>query len=195
MCTWPVINYLIRSKNLTNSLISKVKLWLLKIYHKFHYYYEGGVGLGSLDVNGATAGAGRAAIKIPPLFTRSWSNSQDIDRVKDFFVKEKGSVAITDAVCLTHKIDISDLSKKQFVEPFIDSVRSIYSVIKSGNKNAQIREFKRFVNEFGTHYSSSAEMGTRISIERRYTAAERSGAEDNELKDCNTVAGILPYLR
>lgn len=148
-----------------------------------------------MDINGGVGGAGRSAIKIPPLFTRSWSNSQDIDRVKDFFVKEKGSVAITDAVCLTHKIDISDLSKKQFVEPFIDSVRSIYSVIKSGNKNAQIREFKRFVNEFGTHYSSSAEMGTRISIERRYTAAERSGAEDNELKDCNTVAGIILYLK
>ena len=149
------------------------------------------MGLGSIDINGgAASGAGRSAIRIPPLFTRSWSNNEDINQVKDFFVKEKGSVAITDAVCLTHKIDISDLSKKQFVEPFIDSVRSIYAVIKSGNKNAQIREFKRFVNEFGTHYSSSAEMGTRISIERRYTAAERSGAEDNELKDCNTVAGI-----
>ena len=149
------------------------------------------MGLESIDINGGGAsGAGRSAIRIPPLFTRSWSNNEDITRVKNFFVKEKGSVAITEAVCLTHKVDISDLSKKQFVEPFIDSVKSIYSVIQNGDKEAQVQEFKRFVNEFGTHYSSAAEMGTRISIERRYSASERSGSEDNELKDCNTVAGI-----
>ena len=147
--------------------------------------------MGSFNINDAvTSEAGRGAIRIPPLFTRSWSQNEDINRVKDFFVKERGAIAITEAVCLTHRVDISDLSKKQFVQPFIDSVKSMHSVIKSGDEDAQIREFKRFVNEFGTHYSSAAEMGTRISIERRYSASERSGAEDNELKDCNTVAGI-----
>ena len=139
-------------------------------------------------------GAGRSTIRIPPLFTRSWSDNKDINRVKDFFVKESGSIAITEAVCLTHRVDISDLSKKQFVEPFLDSVKSMHSVVKNGDTNSQVREFKRFVNEFGTHYSSAAEMGTRISIERRYSATERSGAEDNELKDCNTVAGRLDCI-
>ena len=152
----------------------------------------GGTGLDSLDLNeDSSVGAGRSTIRIPPLFTRSWSDNKDINRVKDFFVKESGSIAITEAVCLTHRVDISDLSKKQFVEPFLDSVKSMHSVIKNGDTNDQVREFKRFVNEFGTHYSSAAEMGTRISIERRYSATERSGAEDNELKDCNTVAGRL----
>jgi hypothetical protein len=31
----------------------------------------------------------------------------DVDDVKNFFVKESGSIAITEAICLTHKIDIS----------------------------------------------------------------------------------------
>ena len=62
-------------------------------------------------------------------------------------------------------------------------------MINNGDKDEQLREFKRFINEFGTHYSSAAEMGTKLSIERRYSASERSGAEDNELKECNTVAG------
>ena len=155
----------------------------------------GGTGLDSLDLNeDSSVGSGRSTIRIPPLFTRSWSDNKDINRVKDFFVKESGSIAITEAVCLTHRVDISDLSKKQFVEPFLDSVKSMHSVIKNGDTNAQVREFKRFVNEFGTHYSSAAEMGTRISIERRYSATERSGAEDNELKDCNTVAGTFDCI-
>ena len=144
-----------------------------------------------MTANGATSPmAGISAIRIPPLFTRSWSNNEDINRVKDFYVKEGGAIAITEAVCLTHRVDIGDLSKKIFVEPFIDSAKSLQDVIKDGDRSEQIREFKRFVNEFGTHYSSAAEMGTKLSIERRYSASERSGTDDNELKDCNTVAGI-----
>ena len=47
----------------------------------------------------------------------------DVDHVKNFFVKEGGSIAVTEAVCLTHKIDISDRSKKVFVDTFIDAIR------------------------------------------------------------------------
>jgi hypothetical protein len=34
----------------------------------------------------------------------------------------------------------------------------------------QIREFKRFINEYGTHYATTSKLGTRITMERRYTA-------------------------
>ena len=44
----------------------------------------------------------------------------------------------------------------------------------------------RFVNEFGTHYASTSEMGTKITIERRYTSKERSKSDKNDLKNCNT---------
>jgi len=57
-------------------------------------------------------------------------------------------------------------SKKEFVDPFIDAVRALS---KARGRDRKIEEFKRFVNEFGTHYSSTTEMGTRLSIERRYT--------------------------
>ena len=51
----------------------------------------------------------------------------DVDQVKKFFVQEEGSIAVTEAVCLTHKIDISDRSKKVFVDTFIDAIRSTTS--------------------------------------------------------------------
>jgi len=38
------------------------------------------------------------------------------------------------------------------------------------NFRTKLEAFKAFINEFGTHYSSSTEMGTKISVERRYTA-------------------------
>ena len=43
------------------------------------------------------------------------------------------------------------------MEPFIDSVVAL----DKADTEARRTEFKRFVNEFGTHYASTTEMGTR----------------------------------
>lgn len=125
-------------------------------------------------------------------------------------MEEKGSIALSEAICLTHKIDISDRyaqmffsprgghshhfsardfrhrSRKYFVEPFIDSVKAL--ALANGTAE-RIAEFKRFVNEFGTHYSSTSEMGTKLSVERRYSSKERNSAGVDELKRCNTASG------
>ena len=86
-------------------------------------------------------------------------------------------------------MDISDESKKVFTEPFIDAVRALNEVIAKGSLRQQVAEFRRFVNEFGTHYASSTELGTKLTIERRYTLHERQGVKNKALKDCNTLAG------
>ena len=86
-------------------------------------------------------------------------------------------------------MDISDDSKKVFTEPFIDAVRALNEVIAKGSLRQQVAEFRRFVNEFGTHYASSTELGTKLTIERRYTLHERQGVKNKALKDCNTLAG------
>ena len=123
------------------------------------------------------------------MFSRSWEKEEGINNIKDFFIKEKGSIVVTEAQCITHKVDISDTSKKSFTQPFIDTVLSLNQAIMNGTLAHQLHEFKRFVNEFGTHYASSTELGTKLSIERRYSSQERRGVKDRELKNCNTLAG------
>ena len=133
--------------------------------------------------------ASQFSIRLPSLFSRSWEKEEGINKIKDFFVKEKGSIAVTEALCITHKVDISDASKKTFTEPFVDTVVSLNDAVLNGSMTHQLQEFKRFVNEFGTHYTSSTELGTKLTIERRYTSQERQGVKEKELKDCNTLAG------
>jgi hypothetical protein len=53
-----------------------------------------------------------------------------------------------------------------FVEPFIEAVKAL---AKAQSKEDRLIEFKRFIDEFGTHYASTTEMGTKLAIERRYT--------------------------
>ena len=77
-------------------------------------------------------------------------------------------------------------SRKYFVEPFIDSVKALALAKSDADR---LSEFRRFVNEFGTHYASTSEMGTKLSVERRYSAKERNSAGMDELKRCNTASG------
>ena len=78
----------------------------------------------------------QSKVTIPPLFTRSWTQNKDRERIKDFFTKEGGSIVVTEAVCLTHKVDISDISKKTFVQPFVDAILAL------ANAEPDKREFE-----------------------------------------------------
>ena len=129
-------------------------------------------------------------VRFPSLFSRSWEKEEDINKIKDFFVREKGTIAVTQAVCITHKVDISDSSRKAFTEPFIDTVKALNAAVMNGSIAQKRQEFRRFVNEFGTHYASSTELGTKLTIERRYSREERQGIKDEDLKACNALAGM-----
>lgn len=62
-------------------------------------------------------------------------------------------------------------SRKFFVDPFVDSVKQLAEATNKDMKE-RIEVFKTFVNTYGTHYASTTEMGTKITIERRYTEVE-----------------------
>ena len=62
-------------------------------------------------------------IKLPTLFRRGSSNDDEIERVKKFLIENRGSIAISQALCSTHRVDISAISKKTFTEPFLEAVK------------------------------------------------------------------------
>ena len=181
--------------------------WTSHVYDNFQEYIEGktrasttGLGIevgpsiqADVGANQVLSGQSRlgASMSLPPLFSRSWSTTQDVENIRDFFQREKGSIVVTEALCLTNKVDIAYYSAKVFVEPFIDAVKALHLATK--DPDMRIIEFKRFVNEFGTHFSSKSEMGTKLTIERRYSQKERADVNKSELKSCNTLAGAKVF--
>ena len=83
----------------------------------------------------------------------------------------------------------SDKAVKKFTPPFIETIKNLYSAGLSRNKETKLRAFKNFVNEFGTHYAAITELGTKLTIERRYSAKERASASAGEMSECNTLVG------
>ncbi len=117
--------------------------WSSEVFENFKDYVQGKVdasttGLGieigpSMNAQvdkislGPKAKAG-ASLTFPPMFSRSWSNSEDIQNVMQFFAQEHGTVVTTEAVCLTNNVNIGFHSKKVFVQPFIDAVKVTMNV-------------------------------------------------------------------
>ena len=58
---------------------------------------------------------------LPPMFSRSWQDRDEVGDVRKFFEEERGSVSITQAVCLTHRIDIADTARKELLNGFNDN--------------------------------------------------------------------------
>ncbi len=133
-------------------------------------------------------------MKLPTLFSKFSSKDKAMQNIMNFFVKENGSIAVSQAKCTTHRVDISrPYTKKLFTLPFLDALRGLEAVsTKSGYH--QLVEFRRFIDEFGTHYSKRTILGVRLLSERRYTANERDISSDSELKRCNTISGVKVRL-
>lgn len=63
---------------------------------------------------------------MPTLFSRSSSHNDDIDRALNFFTKERGSIAISQAICSTHRVDLQSNSASKFTQPFIEAIKGMH---------------------------------------------------------------------
>ena len=43
---------------------------------------------------------------LPTLFSREEGSSKSVSKMRDFFTKEGGSIAVSEALCITHRVDI-----------------------------------------------------------------------------------------
>ena len=54
---------------------------------------------------------------LPTLFSREEGSSKSVSKMRDFFTKEGGSIAVSEALCITHRVDIrkDNLSQLFFI--------------------------------------------------------------------------------
>lgn len=129
------------------------------------------------------------SFKLPVLFRRGRAKDNEIDRIKSFFENEKGSIAVSQAACTTHRVDLSWKSSKSLTQSFIEAVKGLNLASNHSSLKKDL-EFKRFVNEFGTHYQKSTILGVKLYSERRYSQKETEAVDDEDLKVCNTALAV-----
>ena len=58
---------------------------------------------------------------LPTIFSREEGRSESVSKMRDFFKKEGGSVAVSEALCITHRVDIRKHNQsKLFIIRYID---------------------------------------------------------------------------
>ena len=92
-------------------------------------------------------------------------NSKAISSLQDFLTKEGGSVSKSKARCSIYDvtIDIDDLSLTLHSD-FVNGLKAI-DLANSDSEKEEV--MKKFISQFGTHYSKQSIMGIGTEFETR----------------------------
>ena len=183
----------------TNPMIKCDTKWRESIYHNFEQYVEGRTKAVMVH-KGTTTSQVKVPItkpntkvmvyvEVPPLYSRVLDTSSELKDLKEFLDQKNGTVASSEAICTTNKVDIAVNSpNKRFTSVFLDSVLALQKAADLGPLE-QIKTFKQFVDDFGTHFAKTTWMGVKLYAERRYSAEESESHDDKTLMRCNSVNG------
>jgi len=101
---------------------------------------------------GVNAGpvTGSISKTIEPFAQLSDSTSNNRQTLENFFLQQEGKLVVIEAMCSGHIVYIGRYRTPEFRESFKASVRRLYNA--KGDEE-RLMEFKRFIFDFGTHYS------------------------------------------
>lgn len=125
---------------------------------------------------------GRHEGQLPPVVSIAWQKTKEYEAVRQFIFKTRGAIVISEAQCITHKVDVSHFLTPGFHPAFIEVLRFLE---KQNTTIRQERAFKRFIRDYGTHYVSSAYMGAKLASTVFYTNYERLKYGRQRLYNCS----------
>ena len=119
-----------------------------------------------------------------------FSKSRTTKDVIDFFTKEKGVITMTYAHCITASIAVDYFAIPEFKPGFKNAIYFLAQV-SDKPKSVQMRCFKRFIQQYGTHYMSQVEMGAEIMETNFLTSKVRQQFTRQTLTECARLSASL----
>ena len=126
---------------------------------------------------------------IPPAFTRGWSESKSTQKMTKWMSNEKAILAITGASCIIQTLSFTKYQIPPFTVAFKRAIKDLHKATQLSQAD-KIRAFKRFIQAFGTHYSTMTKMGARFSAIFKLHENTRNDMSLSKLKDCSSKQGL-----
>lgn len=118
----------------------------------------------------------------PPVSRVAWQKTREYESVRQFLFTSRGAVVVSEAQCITHKVDVSHFLTPGFHPAFLEVLRFLE---KQEGRVRQSRAFKRFVRDYGTHFVSSSLMGAKIAAVTFHDGQERVKFGRQRLLNCS----------
>eukprot|EP00111_Clytia_hemisphaerica_P012108 TCONS_00035571-protein len=126
---------------------------------------------------------------IPAPFTMAWSNSKSTKNAASSFSEEQGMVSFTHGMCIQYEMKLSAYLLPEFMPPFVMAIGELHDA-SSQSPSEQESAFKKFVNEFGTHYMIHSELGALFAQQTTYSGTVRQNMDNEALQQCNSKQAV-----
>jgi len=138
----------------------------------------------SLEVNTPFGGGG-----VKYSYSKVWSHEQS--KMREFFEDKHGEVSIAKALCHTDDVDIvTESTRPVFHSNFINTLKKLNKVL-SQTATEQEKEFKIFIEQFGTHFNDETDFGAALIHRTLYKTRSKTSKEADDRKDCSKEASSL----
>ena len=138
-----------------------------------------------INIKGVEASS---SFTIPPPFQRGWRDSENMGKLRSFFSQKKGMVTISVGICLSYQLRLQQYRYPPFTDSFKNAIQDLYSAVWKSHPD-QEQAFKKFINEFGTHFLVHTVLGAEFIHETKYSGDVRRHYNVDTLKECSQVAG------
>jgi hypothetical protein len=110
--------------------------------------------------------------------------SEDEENMKTLFQESSAEIVIGYKKCYKKTLEWGTL-RPLFSSNFLKSLRHLDDLLSNNDYAAANLRMKTFINDFGTHYFSKADMGYALRYERRFESKSVDTEEESKREQCS----------
>ena len=111
--------------------------------------------------------------------------STEEQNMKKLFQDGKAEIVIGYKKCSKVEMHLLGYLRPLFSSEFLVALKGIDDHLSNNDIAAAESKMEEFIDNFGTHYYKSAEMGYALRYEQRFASKSRDSSEETQRKDCS----------
>ncbi|XP_071744545.1 uncharacterized protein [Lepeophtheirus salmonis] len=122
---------------------------------------------------------------IPALTKLAWTKNEHYERLVSFLTGMKGgAISVSQAFCVSYKVEISQFLTPSFHPAFLGVLKYME---KQTSEVRQLRAFKKFIRDYGTHFLSASFLGNKISSYSFFNSFEKMKNGREKIGECGEI--------
>jgi len=179
----------------TAELNSKIVTTVQQVRERMRESVSSGSGSGIKQKADVTAQAGPVGVSgtLEMSVSSEFGTSKTMQRVTKHLSNENRAIFIQDLTCATAVLKINSYSMPKFTDGFRNALIALNEVNEK-TPTEKTNAFKKFTNEYGTHYMNEVKFGAKLTYSRLLTKKSREDFRQENVDKCTVSKKGLTFL-